>query len=322
MTKSKLTRAMTSDGGARLIFAETTAVVQRAHEIHKTSKTMTAALGRCLTATSMMGCMLKDKTDTLSLQIKGDGPAGGIVCISNYAGDVRGYAANPDAELPPNEKGKLNVGGAVGAGTLTVVRSHSSGEPYIGVCDLVNGEIAEDITKYFAVSEQTPTVCALGVMANRDNSCKAAGGFLLQLLPGADEAIIPTLEVNVTALEPVSTMINNGESANDIIAKIFKGVEYSLFDEIEIEYKCPCSRESYIRGLMSLGEKELEKLIDEDKPVETRCRYCGAEHTFTLDEIRNMLTALKEAKAAAPETSDAPETPDIPNTPDAPDTSK
>ena len=296
MTKSKLTRAMTSDGSARLIFAETTAIVQRAHEIHETSKTVCAALGRALTAASMMGCLLKDKTDTLSIQLRGDGPAGSIVCISDYIGNVRGYVANPDVELPPNDKGKLNVGGAIGEGTLTVVRTHSGGEPYIGISNLVSGEIAEDITEYFAQSEQTPTVCALGVLCEKDSSCRAAGGFLLQLLPGADEEIIPKLEANIASLEPVTTMMSSGQGAAEIIDRILNGIEYDLFDEIEVDYECPCSRESYIRGLMSLGADELAKLAEEGKPIETKCRYCGAKNEFSVDELNDMIKAINEDK--------------------------
>lgn len=296
-TQSRITRAMTADGSARVIFAETTAIVERAHEIHNTSKTMTAVLGRCLTAASIMGSLLKDKGNTVSLQINGDGPCGKIVCISDYCGNVRGYAENPDTELPPNSVGKLNVGGAVGNGTLTVVRDLGFGEPYIGVSNLVSGEIAEDITEYFASSEQTPTVCALGVLADKDNSCKAAGGFVLQLLPGADETIIPKLEANISNLEPVSAMVYRGDSAEQIIDRILFGIEYQLFDEIDIGYKCPCSRESYIRGLISIGSAELQSIIDEGKPIETRCRYCCATHKFDIDELKEMCEKAKAAEA-------------------------
>lgn len=297
MNQSRITRAMTRDGSARMIFAQTTSIVQRAHEIHQTSKTVTAALGRALTATAMMGCLLKDQGNTLSLQIKGDGPMGRLVCISDYLGNVRGWVENPDAELPPNAMGKLDVGGVVGAGTLTVVRDLGMEEPYIGVSDLVSGEIAEDITEYFAVSEQTPTVCALGVRCNVDFSCKAAGGFLLQLFPGADEGIISVLEQNLAGLDSVSRLIEQGESAQQIIDRVLSGIEYDLFDEIDIDYVCPCSRESYIRGLMSLGADELQSLLDEGEPVEVRCRYCGARHEFSLEELGDMIRALREKSA-------------------------
>ena len=291
---SKLTRAVTQDGSARLIYAETTAIVQRAHEIHETSKTMTAVLGRCLTAASMMGSLLKDKDNVLTLQLKGDGPAGTITCISDYCGNVRGYAQNPTCELPPNAKGKLNVSGAVGHGTLIVMRDLGLGDPYIGQSNIVSGEIAEDITSYFAVSEQTPTVCALGVRCANDNSCTAAGGFLLQLLPNADESLIPILEKNIAALGPISNLIADGLNADDVMCRIFDSIPYDKFDEIDVDYVCQCSRESYARALLSLGAVELKKLIEDDKPVETRCRYCRRAHVFQPEDIRSMIAALEE----------------------------
>ena len=276
---------MTSDGSARILCADTTAIVQKAFEVHKTAKTMTAALGRSLTVTSLMGSLLKDKTDTLSLQIKGDGPAGTILCVSNYRGDVRGYAENPDAELPPNDHGKLDVGGAVGQGTLCIIRDFGTGEPYVGISQLVSGEIAEDISEYFVTSEQTPTVCALGVRANTDNSCKAAGGFLLQLLPGADDAIIPTLEKNIAALRSVSKLIEVSRTPEEIIAMVLEGIEYDLFDSYEIEYQCTCNRDKYLRALISLNQADMDELAESGEPVETECRFCHTKYSFEIDEI-------------------------------------
>ena len=285
MQVSVITRAMTSDGSARILCADTTAIVQKAFEVHKTAKTMTAALGRSLTVTSLMGSLLKDKTDTLSLQIKGDGPAGTILCVSNYRGDVRGYAENPDAELPPNDHGKLDVGGAVGQGTLCIIRDFGTGEPYVGISQLVSGEIAEDISEYFVTSEQTPTVCALGVRANTDNSCKAAGGFLLQLLPGADDAIIPTLEKNIAALGSVSKLIEVGRTPEEILAMVLEGIEYDLFDSYEIEYQCTCNRDKYLRALISLNQADMDELAESGEPVETECRFCHTKYSFEIDEI-------------------------------------
>ncbi len=257
MNTSGITRALSRDGGIRLVFAETTAVVRQAHIIHDTSKTITAVLGRCLTGAAILGSLLKDEGSILTLQIDGNGPAGKIICISDYKGNVRGYIENPDVEIPPNEKGKINVGGAVGQGTLTITRNLGHSETYSGVSDLVSGEIAEDITEYFASSEQTPSVCALGVRVAKDNSCVAAGGFLLQLMPGADGSAVDILEKNINGLEPVSYLIERGEKPADIIKSIFMGIEYDIFDEIGIEYKCPCTRETYMRALISLGENEL-----------------------------------------------------------------
>lgn len=293
MKPSVITRVITCDGSARLIIADTSAIVQKAHIIHQTSKTITAVLGRCLTAASIMGSLLKEADNKLTLRINGDGPAGTIVCISDYTGCVRGYIENPDVELPPNPEGKLDVGGAIGRGTLTIIRDLGLAEPYTGISDLISGEIAEDITEYFASSEQTPTVCALGVRAATDNSCTAAGGFLLQLLPGYDESVIPQIEKNIKKLDPISTMIERGETGAEISAKIFNSIEYDLFDEIDIEYKCPCSRDTYERALISLGENELTDMINDGKPIETRCRYCKAKHVFTVDELKVMLEAAR-----------------------------
>ena len=285
MAKSVLTRAMTRDGSARIVCATTTEIVQKAHELHSTSKTMTAVLGRALTVTALMGSLLKDKTDTLTLQIKGDGPAGMVLCVSDYMGNVRGYAENPAAELAPNAKGKLDVGGAVGHGTLGIIRSAGKGEPYVGISPLVSGEIGDDISQYYVNSEQTPTVCALGVRANLDCSCKAAGGFLLQLLPGADEALIPQIEKNVAALGSVSQLVANGKTAQEIIAMAFEGIPFDIFDEMDIDYVCNCSREKYHRALVTLNPKDKAEIIAEGKPIETQCRFCGKKYVFTVGEI-------------------------------------
>jgi len=292
MTKNSiLTRAMTQDGSVRVVCADTTAIVQRAHEIHGTSKTMTAALGRCLTVTCLMGSLLKDSSDTLTLQIKGDGPAGTIICVSDYKGNVRGYAQDCSVELPPNDLGKLDVGGAVGRGSLGIIRDFGTGEPYVGISPLVTGEIGDDISEYYATSEQTPTVCALGVRANTDNSCKAAGGFLLQLLPGADETLIPMIEANITALGSVSKLIENGRTPAEIIGMVFEGIPFDFFDEIDIAYVCTCEREKYKRALVSMSETDIAEIVADGKPIETECRFCHEKYVFTPEEI---LTARKE----------------------------
>ena len=286
---SKIIRAMTSDGSARLIFALTTDIVQTAHKIHGTSKTMTAALGRCLTAASLMGSLLKDADNSLTFQIKGDGSAGTIMCVSDYCGNVKGYAEHPESELLPNAQGKLDVGGVIGSGTLYVIKDMGLAEPYIGMTPIVSGEIAEDVTEYFAASEQIPTICALGVRCDTDNNCVAAGGFLLQLLPNADENLIPRIEANIGGLDSVSALIANGVDPLSIIAEIFGGIEYDLFDEIAIEYLCDCNRERYYRALMSLGKDELQDILDDDEPVETVCRFCNKSYVFTNDEIGEMI---------------------------------
>lgn len=288
MQTSVITRAMTQDGSVRIVCADTTEIVQTARQIQNCSKTMTAALGRCLTVTSLMGSLLKDKTDALTIQIKGDGPAGTILCVSDYMGNVRGYAADPTVELPPNAQGKLDVGGAVGAGSLYVIRDLGVGEPYVGISPLVSGEIGDDISQYYVNSEQTPTVCALGVRVNTDLRCKAAGGFLMQLMPGADDSLIPTLEKNVAEIGSVSKLIELGRTPEEIIAMAFDGIPYDLFDQYEIEYRCTCSREKYQRALVSLSDADMAELSESGQPVETECRFCKKKYTFALEELAKL----------------------------------
>ncbi|MBE6599001.1 MAG: Hsp33 family molecular chaperone HslO [Ruminococcaceae bacterium] len=282
---SIIKRAITSDGSARLFFMDSTAIVKRSSEIHHTSKTMTAVLGRALTAAALMGSLLKDKDNSLTLQLRGDGPAGMVVCVSDYMGNVRGYAENPDAELPPNAAGKLDVGGAVGQGTMYIIKDLGMSEPYIGVSPIVSGEIAEDITEYFASSEQTPTVCALGVRVDKNNMCFAAGGFLLQLMPGYEDSTVDALETNINLLGSVSGLIAGGKTGEEIIDMVFSGIEYELFDEFDTEYRCTCCREKYKTALISLSEDDMAELRSTGEPIETNCRFCGAKYVFGIDEI-------------------------------------
>lgn len=288
MRNSYIVRAMTSDGGARLFFTDSTAIVQRAHELHGTSKTATAALGRVLTATSLMGCMLKDKDDSLTLQFKGDGPLGSVVGVSDYAGNVRGYVQAPHIELPPNAKGKLDVGGGIGKGNFYISKDMGRGEPYTGMCRIVSGEVAEDITQYFAASEQTPTVCALGVRCDTLNNCTAAGGFILQLLPGSPEGLIDILEANISQLSSISRLIcDHGEEAPArLMETVFRGLEYEVFDEFDTEYRCSCGRKAYERALISLGKKELDEMIADGEPIEMTCRFCNGRESFTPQELK------------------------------------
>lgn len=287
MKNSYIVRAMTSDGSARFFFTDSTAIVQHAHEVHNTSKTATAALGRVLTVTSLMGCMLKDKDNTLTLQFKGDGPIGSVVGVSDYAGNVRGYAQRPQVELPPNDKGKLDVGGAIGRGSFYVSKDMGAGEPYTGMCKIVTGEIAEDITQYFAASEQTPTVCSLGVRCDLLNNCTSAGGFIIQLLPGTDDDFISLLEANLENVPSVSKLIADcGEEApQKLLDIVFKGIHYEVFDEFDTEYRCTCGRKAYERALISLGKKELDEMIKEGKPIEMTCRFCNGREEFTVDDL-------------------------------------
>ncbi len=283
---SIITRAITSDGSARIIFADTTDIVQKAMELHTLSKTATAALGRALTATSLMGSLLKDKENSLTLQFKGDGILGTVMCVSDYKGNVRGYVENPSAELPPNEKGKLDVGGAIGRnGTLYVIKDMGYKEPYIGMCPIVSGEVAEDVTEYFATSEQTPSVCSLGVRVSKEKYCKAAGGFLIQLMPMADDDTVSAIERNIAMIDSVSAIIEKGGKAADIIATCFAGIEYEMFDEFDIDYVCNCSREKYEKALITLSADDFESLGEDKAPIEAVCRFCNKKYSFTFDEL-------------------------------------
>ncbi len=285
---SKITRFITSDGSARLIFADTTEIVNKAHQFHMTTPTASATLGRALTATSLLGSLMKNPTDSLTFQLKGDGPAGTVTCVSDYMGNVRGYMENPQVDLPLKPNGKLDVGGAVGKGLLCVIRDLGGKEPYVGMSELISGEIAEDLTSYFYNSEQTPSACALGVLVDRDYSCRVSGGFILQLLPGADDATAEILEKNMLMITSVTNLMNEGKGAKDFADIVFSGVDYEEFDNIDISFKCTCSKEKYAKGLVSLGKKELEQMLEEEKVI-TRCRFCNEEYVFSNDEIKELI---------------------------------
>ena len=291
---SSILRAMTADGSARIHVIDSTEIVNQMFKYHGTAPTATAALGRLLTAASIMGSMLGDKTDTMTVIIRGNGETGKLIAVSDYAGNVRGYIQNPLADPPLKSNGKLDVGGAIGGGELTVIRDMGGNEPYIGTIDLVSGEIAEDITQYYAKSEQIPTALALGVLVDIDCTCKAAGGIMIQMLPFFDEAVAVRVEENISKLANISSILAKGGSLKEIADLALEGIEYDIFDVLDVDYKCNCSRDKVGKMLKSLGKTELCKLLDEQtaegKPreLEVKCRFCSNAEVFGEEQLMEL----------------------------------
>lgn len=284
-----LKRAIAKDASVVSCAVDATDIVAEIERIHKTSAVITAGLGRLSIAASMMGYGLKSDGDTVTLRIKGGGPAGMLVAVADSHGNVKSYAENPVVEIPLNDKGKLDVGGAVGNyGTLSVVKDLGLKDPYVGVCPLVSGEIAEDIARYYADSEQTPTVCGLGVLVNPDLSVNVAGGYLMHVLPFADDSVIDIIEKNLAALPPVTKMMSDGMTAEDIALKLLDGLEPNILDENEVFYKCNCSRERTEKILYSLGKDELELMASDNEPITVNCHFCDQKYVFSPEELLSL----------------------------------
>ena len=286
MNEQNLLRGISENGGVVFYGVDSTDIVREMERLHKTSAVTTAALGRLLTAAAMMGAMLKGGRDTVTLQVNGGGPAGRLLAVADGSGLVKGYVQHPIVELPPRADGHLDVGGAVGKdGTLDVIRDLGLREPYIGQVPLVSGEIAEDVTRYFAISEQTPTVCALGVLVNADLSVQCAGGFIVQLLPGATEEEITQLEKNIAAMPAVTALLAQGKSVRDMLDMALDGFAPDVLDTSAAVYRCDCSEERVQRMLRSLGRKEVERLRDEDPRAEVDCQFCDKVYHVDLNEL-------------------------------------
>lgn len=286
----KIVRYITEDGSAFIIVADTTDVVARAEQIHKTSAVNTAALGRLITAASMMGDMLKGKDDSVTLRLNGGGPSGSIIAVADSDGNARGYVQNPVVEIPLNDKGKLDVRGTVGTnGYLYVMKDIGLKEPYISQTEIISGEIAEDITNYYVTSEQTPTVCALGVLVNPDLTVSKAGGFLIQLLPFCPDEMIDKIEYAMESIKPITVMLSEGMTVDDIAKEAMKNIEISKLDESEIEYRCNCSKERVEKAIISTGKESLEEMIEAGENVNVECHFCDKSYTFTPDDIKKLL---------------------------------
>ena len=286
-------RAVAANDQIRAFAAVTTEMVENARERHNTSPVATAALGRLLTAGAMMGSMMKGEKDVLTLQIKAGGPLQGITVTADSKGNVKGYVGNPDVCIPANSKGKLDVAGAVGPGFLSVIKDMGLKEPYSGQVMLQTCEIAEDLTYYFATSEQVPSAVGLGVLMNKNNTVRQAGGFIVQLMPFAEESVISRLEENVQKISSVTSLLEEGHTPESLLEKVLEGFDVQINDKMDTRFHCNCTRERVEKALISIGRKELNEMIQEGKPIEMNCHFCNSNYTFTVEELKALLRKCK-----------------------------
>ena len=287
-------RATAAQGQIRAFAATTRDLVEQARISHNTSPVATAALGRLLTAGVMMGCDMKGENDLLTLKIQGDGPIGGLTVTADSRGNVKGYAFNPMVMLPPNEKGKLDVGGAVGAGVLSVIRDMGLKDPYVGQTVLQTGEIAEDLTYYFATSEQVPSSVGLGVLMERDNTVRQAGGFIVQLMPFAEEETISRLEQNLGKIRSVTSMLDEGLTPEELLGLVLEGMDIQFRDTCEVEFSCSCSKERVEKALISIGREEIDKMIADGEPIEVKCHFCNKGYQFSVQELEEIVEKCRK----------------------------
>ena len=286
-------RATAANDQIRAFAAVTTEMVETAREHHNTSPVATAALGRLLTAGAMMGSMMKGEKDVLTLQIKAGGPLQGITVTADSQGNVKGYVGNPDVCIPANSKGKLDVAGAVGPGFLTVIKDMGLKEPYSGQVMLQTCEIAEDLTYYFATSEQVPSAVGLGVLMNKNNTVRQAGGFIVQLMPFAEEEVISRLEQNVQKINSVTNLLEEGHTPESLLEKVLEGFDIQINEKMDTRFHCNCSKERVAKALISIGRKEVNEMIQEGKPIEMNCHFCNTNYNFTVEELKEILRRCK-----------------------------
>ena len=286
-------RATAANDQIRAFAAVTTEMVETAREHHNTSPVATAALGRLLTAGAMMGSMMKGEKDVLTLQIKAGGPLQGITVTADSQGNVKGYVGNPDVCIPANSKGKLDVAGAVGPGFLTVIKDMGLKEPYSGQVMLQTCEIAEDLTYYFATSEQVPSAVGLGVLMNKNNTVRQAGGFIVQLMPFAEEDVISKLEQNVQKINSVTNLLEEAHTPESLLEKVLEGFDVQINEKMDTRFHCNCSKERVEKALISIGRKELNEMIQEGKPIEMNCHFCNTNYNFTVEELKEILRRCK-----------------------------
>lgn len=283
-----LVRAAAADAQVRAFAVTARDTVETARKAHDTSPVMTAALGRLLCAGAMMGSMMKGDADILTLQIRGDGPAGGLTVTADSKGRVKGYAVHPQVILPANSQGKLDVGGAIGTGTLQVIRDLGLKEPYVGQTDLQTGEIAEDLTWYFAASEQVPSSVGLGVLMEKNNTVKQAGGFIVQLMPFAEEKVIEKLEANLSRIHSVTKLLEDGNSPEQILGILLEGMDMELLSTMPVEFSCNCSLERVAKALYSIGKKEMDEMIADGEPIEVKCHFCNKAYPFSVEDLKQI----------------------------------
>ena len=284
-----IVRATAANNQIRAFAATTKETVEAARQAHNTSPVATAALGRLLTGGAMMGSMMKNDSDMLTIQIKGDGPIGGLTVTADSKGNVKGYVEHPEVMLPPNAQGKLDVAGALGIGLISVIKDMGLKEPYVGQTILQTSEIAEDLTYYFATSEQVPSSVALGVLMNKDNTVRQAGGFIIQLLPGASDEIIDKLEAKLSGISSITALLNAGKTPEEILTDILGEFGLEILSKMPVQFHCDCDRSRVEKAIISIGKKEIQDMINEGREIEVNCQFCNKHYKFSVDELEDML---------------------------------